>query len=106
MGHKIASINTYKAVNTPIGAKHAAPIAIFEMITENSPLETLPKPIFNDALLENPLIFPAIPLKIPFQQWITAPQSIMRARHRRTLEPTSQTSPFPRNKYGISAIKG
>jgi len=61
MGHKIASINTYKAVNTPIGAKHAAPIAIFEMITENSPLETLPKPIFNDALLENPLIFPAIP---------------------------------------------
>ena len=76
-GPNDANIKTYKAENGLIAAIKPPAIPIFATIIENSPRDTSVKPIFVEALCDNPALRPAtIPaVKLPIRVMKTAPNA-------------------------------
>ena len=71
----MARINTYRAANGLIIVIKLPATAKFAKIIENSPLDTIVKPIFDDALCDKPAFLPAIrpATKFPTMVRMTAP---------------------------------
>ncbi len=76
-GPNDANIKTYKAENGLIAAIKPPAMPIFATIIENSPRDTSVKPIFVEALWDNPALRPAIipAVKLPIRVMKTAPNA-------------------------------
>ena len=76
-GPNDANIKTYSAENGLIVASKPPAMPILATIMENSPRDTSVKPIFVEALCDNPALRPAIipAVKLPMSVMSTAPNA-------------------------------